>query len=381
MNTSLPVKPSKVETLFTEPLQPFVKWPGGKSSELARIKSCLPVTLPKRFIDPFVGGGSVLFAVNPAVKANVNDVCPELISIYNSGRDRNLEFHQKIQVLADAWTSIEKLNDLIEESSIGLMKGSKTVENTFEEIYMEACNALGERQIQLLPEFKKRLSRDYPKKISRMAKLQKEKNRLLPLVEFKDNLEGSVRAAFYMAIRHRYNLARVRQEFHIQRDADFFFLREYCYASMFRFNSKDEFNIPYGGISYNQKSFQIKIDRLYSPAMEERLCNTDFSNLDFADFVKEISPNKDDFMFIDPPYDSDFTDYDGRSFVEKDQVRLSSYLSQTAANVMIVIGDTPLIRSLYPSNKWNIREDNFNYKWTIKSRNERKKTHLTITNY
>lgn len=381
MNKGRPSWNPEERSLFVEPLQPFVKWPGGKSSELTRIQSCLPETLPKRFIDPFVGGGSVLLAVNSDIKASVNDVCPELITIYNSGKYQNGEFHQKLQELADAWKGFERLNDLILASSIGLMNGSKTVESTFDEIVSEACKSLGKGQVELISEFKKRLFSDYPKKISRMAKLQKEKNRLLPLPEFKDNLEGSVRAAFYMAIRYRYNQARLRHEFNYQRAIDFFFLREFCYASMFRFNSKDEFNIPYGGISYNQKSFQVKIDRLFSTDMEMRLLNTTFFNLDFAEFVEEISPGDEDFIFVDPPYDSDFTDYDGRSFVEKDQLRLSNYLSETPAKVMVVIGDTPLIRSLYPSTIWNIREDDFNYKWTIKSRNNRKKTHLTITNY
>jgi DNA adenine methylase len=195
------------------------------------------------------------------------------------------------------------------------------------------------------------------------------------------NIEGLVRASFYMAIRSRYNKARTSQTFNSVRTADFFFLREYTYASMFRFNASDEFNVPYGGVSYNRKDFAVKVNTLFSEVMRARLSNADFHLSDFNDFVKTVSPAKGDFMFIDPPYDSDFTDYDNRSFDNTDQGRLAKTLTELDANIMIVIGDTPLIRSLYPETHWNIQTDAMFYKWTVKSRNNREASHLTITNY
>ena len=48
---------------------------------------------------------------------------------------------------------------------------------------------------------------------------------------------------------------------------------------------------------------------------------------------------------------------------------------------MIVIKDTPMIRRLYGSDRWRVAEADKTYMWTIKSRNDRETTHLTITNY
>jgi hypothetical protein len=48
---------------------------------------------------------------------------------------------------------------------------------------------------------------------------------------------------------------------------------------------------------------------------------------------------------------------------------------------MVVIKDTPLIRTLYGSDRWAIAESAKTYMWTIKSRNNRTATHLAITNY
>jgi len=115
--------------------------------------------------------------------------------------------------------------------------------------------------------------------------------------------------------------------------------------------------------------------------MRERLANTIFNCTDFEEFLESVKLTKFDFIFVDPPYDSDFTDYDGREFRNNDQERLAKYLNKLSSMVMIVIGDTELIRSLYREPQWKIQEDDMKYKWTIKSRNDRAKTHLTITNY
>ena len=367
--------------IFTSNLSPFLKWPGGKSSEMDKISKAAPKISIGRFIEPFVGGGSVLLAVDPTIPAMANDICPELIDLYQCGSVGDKMLKTELFKLSDFWESIDlhegkwlSLSSEIMASSIN----SDQVLSTVFSIILTEIEKFGE---EFSKEFTRRITKDLPLKLKRMQKLQIEKTRTLPLNEFADNLEGSVRAAFYMAIRDRYNRARINDIFSKQRTADFLFLREYCYASMFRFNAKGEFNIPYGGISYNRKKFSSKIKRLFGSQMKKRLTNTDFYCSDFKDFLESANLTQFDFIFVDPPYDSDFTDYDGREFRNYDQERLANYLEKSSSMVMVVIGDTELIRSLYSSPKWKIQEDDLQYKWTIKSRNERAKTHLTITNY
>ncbi|MBI5741133.1 MAG: Dam family site-specific DNA-(adenine-N6)-methyltransferase [Nitrospirae bacterium] len=63
-------------------IKPVLKWAGGKSQLL---KELLP-KIPKhygRFIEPFLGGGALFFAVRPA-NAIVADSNPELISLYKT---------------------------------------------------------------------------------------------------------------------------------------------------------------------------------------------------------------------------------------------------------------------------------------------------------
>lgn len=70
--------------------KPFVKWAGGKTQLLDDIKSALPKDLAQRksvtYVEPFVGGGAVLFWIlqeYPNItKAVINDINAELIGTY-----------------------------------------------------------------------------------------------------------------------------------------------------------------------------------------------------------------------------------------------------------------------------------------------------------
>lgn len=84
-----------------------------------------------------------------------------------------------------------------------------------------------------------------------------------------------------------------------QASAVFFFIREFCYASMFRYNSKGEFNIPYGGIGYNRKNFKGKINVIENDDVCKQLESTEILNTDFEDVIRKKA-KKDDFIFFRP---------------------------------------------------------------------------------
>jgi len=54
-------------------MESFIKYPGGKHKELPIIKKYIPKEII-RFFEPFVGGGSVYFALN-IEKSFINDKC------------------------------------------------------------------------------------------------------------------------------------------------------------------------------------------------------------------------------------------------------------------------------------------------------------------
>lgn len=361
-------------------LTPFLKWPGGKSQELGAIAAAAP-PLTGRFIDPFVGGGSVLLAIPEEIAAWANDAAEDLIELYRGAAEERWAFRHVVQGVAQAWDALRSFEEVYRAIGDDFLVGASgpAVVPSGRVRSLSLVLALAGPGLDDI--FAARLTKDLPSKFERMRKIQMTLGRKLSDTDLLDNVEGAVRAAFYMSIRARYNRARIAATWNEIRLADFFFLREFTFSAMFRFNSRGEFNVPYGGVSYNRKSLAEKLDVLFGRAMLGRLQNTAWRCGDFETFLDEASPARSDFVFIDPPYDSAFSAYDNRPFGSRDQERLQGVLEVLPASVMLVIKDTPMIRRLYDSDRWRVESAGKTYMWTIKSRNDRKTTHLTITNY
>jgi len=219
-----------------------------------------------------------------------------------------------------------------------------------------------------------------------MKELEIKKQSPLCDKDVKDNIETGFRSGFYMHFRNIYNDILLNRNEACKlslekKTANFYFIREYCYGSMFRYNSKGEFNIPYGGISYNKKDFKRKVDNLFKEDIGSLFLNTTLYNLDFEEFFNNINLNEKDFIFLDPPYDSDFSDYESKVFDQNDQKRLASFLYFTKAKFILIIKLTKLIWDLY-NNKKKIKIIDFDkqYTYNVRSRNNRDVTHLIITN-
>ena len=154
----------------------------------------------------------------------------------------------------------------------------------------------------------------------------------------------------------------------------YFFINKTAYSGMIRFNSKGEYNVPYG----RYKNFNTKI---ITEAHHNLLANTEIYNEDYRNVFNMAA--HDDFIFLDPPYDCVFSDYgnieyhDG--FNEESHRRLAEDFYNLGCRSLIVIGDTPLIRELYGNNI--IAEYGKNYSVNIRNRFQAKATHLVITNY
>lgn len=76
--------------------KPVIKWSGSKRSQSAIIKSYFPQKF-ETYYEPFLGGGSMLYAINPT-KSICGDVCIPLINLWKEIRDNPIE-------LADSYSS------------------------------------------------------------------------------------------------------------------------------------------------------------------------------------------------------------------------------------------------------------------------------------
>ena len=151
---------------------------------------------------------------------------------------------------------------------------------------------------------------------------------------------------------------------------------------MFRYNARGDFNVPYGGIGYNSKSMRKKLDYYLSAPLHDRFTQTTIFNQDFEVFLKRNTPSKNDFIFLDPPYDSEFSTYAQNEFTLSDQQRLANYLlNECQAKWMLVIKNTDFVFGLYNKDGVHIRSFEKSYAVSFMNRNDKRTTHLLITNY
>ena len=65
--------------------RPFLKWAGGKSQLLGKLRARVPKSY-ERYFEPFLGGGALFFSLRPA-KGVLGDVNGEIVDCYTAVRD------------------------------------------------------------------------------------------------------------------------------------------------------------------------------------------------------------------------------------------------------------------------------------------------------
>lgn len=154
----------------------------------------------------------------------------------------------------------------------------------------------------------------------------------------------------------------------------YFFINKTAYSGMIRYNTKGEFNVPYGRYPNLNTS-------LITHAHNKLLSNTEIYNLDYVEIFK--MSKEDDFMFLDPPYDCVFSDYgnieykDG--FNENNHIELAELYKQLKCKALMVIGRTPLTEKLY--GNMIVHEYGKSYSVNIKNRFKSEASHILVSNY
>lgn len=154
----------------------------------------------------------------------------------------------------------------------------------------------------------------------------------------------------------------------------YYFINKTAYSGMIRFNSKGEFNVPYG----RYKNFNTD---LITPEHSRLLSTTEIHCEDYSKIFNIAGI--EDFIFLDPPYDCIFSDYGNdeykEGFNEANHRQLAADFYNLHCKALMVIGSTPLTRELY--KKDIIAEYDKNYSVNIRNRFQAEAIHIIVTNY
>ena len=369
-------------------MKPFIKWPGGKTEELKIISEYMPLTV-ENYYEPFVGGGAVFFDSSQPKHFFINDKSTELINLYQNIKNQNNIFFDYLNEIDKCWKALEDVINLhidilieiyhnYKYNSIDDSNMKKNIKN-FIILNSDDFNGILDESFIIDKNLVlSNLGKTTFKKFKRMKKLEEAKGDL-SLEDIKKNIETALKSGLYIHFRYLYNNAKSLKLDDKFSSALFYFIREYCYSSMFRYNSNGEFNVPYGGMSYNKKYLSTKLNYIKNDKIISKLENTDIFSLDFEEFFTKTSPSKNDFIFLDPPYDTTFSTYSNNVFSNEDHIRLSNFCKKTKSNFMLVIKNTEFIYNLYKD--FNIISFDKKYAVSFKNRNDKDVKHLLITNY
>lgn len=116
----------------------------------------------------------------------------------------------------------------------------------------------------------------------------------------------------------------------------FYYLNRTGYNGLCRFNRRGEFNVPFG--RYKQIGYTYDFSS-YKPAFAK----WEFVIGDFEGVAREPG----DFIYADPPYDVEFTQYSREPFGWNEQVRLAEWLAAHKGPVVLSNQATARVVRLY----------------------------------
>jgi DNA adenine methylase len=259
-------------------LKPIIKWSGGKMDEIKMFEKYFPENY-NIYIEPFIGGGSVYFYLNPD-KAVISDVHTELISLYKCiGKGDGPAIYNFMENTPNDDDTYYKVRDVMEINS-------------------------------------------------------------------------------ELDIANR-----------------FYYQRKTCFRGMLRYNKDKKFNIPFGRYK------TINYTELLNKEYETLLNRTDIYNDKFEAIFEKYN-DENNFMFLDPPYDSEFTDYGYCVFDKEEQRKLANLFKTTKIKCLMIIGKTKFIEELYEG--YIVEEYDKKYRFKLYNNrigDEINNKHLIIKNY
>lgn len=222
---------------------------------------------------------------------------------------------------------------------------------------------------------------DFNDELINVYKVLCDKVKFNKMIKLLNKHEAKHSEEYYYEIRNKdRNKRSFKKLAEHTRAARTIYLNKACFNGLYRVNSKGEFNVPFG-----KKDKVNTYEGSNLNLLNYYLSSNNFQILN-GDFEKAVeTAQKGDFIYFDPPYDSDtstFTSYTEVGFGKNEQIRLAKVfkdLSNRGCYVMLSNHNTKLINELYSEFNIHVIEAKRN----INSNGQKRGTveEVIITNY
>jgi len=313
---------------MTEP-KPIIKWVGGKTQILNQIFDKFPKEI-NDYYEPFLGGGSVLFALLSKIKQGqirltgkiyASDLNDALIYMYKNIQTRPQELYEQVQKYCDDY---------------------------------QRCAGV---DIDRSPKLMNMVLIDNTLRVSTMVSKE----------------------TYYYWIRQKYNNLKPADKKSIAGSALLIFLNKTCFRGIYRVGPNG-FNVPYG----NYKNPEV-INREHLMEVSKLIRPVVFECLDFENSVPRAlsSSHPNTFIYMDPPYapesTTSFVGYTGEGFpLEKHNklFELCKRLNEKKIRFILSNADVTLVTQAFDRHIYSI--ERILCRRTINSKNPEARTNEVL---
>jgi len=199
-----------------------------------------------------------------------------------------------------------------------------------------------------------------------------------------ESLENHSKNYHKDSTNYYYEVRKQEPKSQIEKVSRLLFLNKTCFNGLYRVNSKGKFNVPLG--RYTNPNI-VNRENLITASKFLQSEKIKISCRDFESILKDAK--KGDFVYFDPPYQpvsdtANFTSYTHRDFTEDDLQRLAdlaNQLNSKGAHVLLSNSNTKIVKKIFSSKKWKIKEIAVNR--AINSNSQKRTGHkeVLIKNY
>ena len=187
---------------------------------------------------------------------------------------------------------------------------------------------------------------------------------------------------YYLELRSVDRDGRIHAMTDTERAARIMYMLRVDFNGLYRVNSKNQFNVPYG--RYKNPKI-VDSDLILSISQYLNKNNIEILTGDFEKAVEDVGAG--DFVYFDPPYiplseTSAFTSYTHEGFSYEEQVRLRDVfrkLDKKGAYVMLSNSSSPLVEELYKG--FNVHKVEATRTNGAKASSRGKISEFIVTNY
>lgn len=180
-----------------------------------------------------------------------------------------------------------------------------------------------------------------------------------------NSLTKEQRVAFFYDIRNKFN--DIENITVLERAEYYYVLNQISFSHMMRYNKDGKFNAPADG----NKKFIV------TPT-QEHVNLLDTAVILNASFEFTMSyARKDDFIFLDPPYDTTDCRYTANPFGKEQQIMLADTFKACPCKALMIVKETDLMNELYK----DYIKASFDKVYTVNGRYRKQVKHLVIMNY